>query len=73
MNGKSPFIKSFLFSSLCLFNLYFINIEYFLSPVDIEEDSLFPTNPIRKKEGGRRREAENNADFVASNRVIGLY
>eukprot|EP00795_Rhopilema_esculentum_P017362 gene17362-8954_t len=41
------------------------------SSAENEEDSLFPVNTTRKKEGGRRREVENNGnDFNSSNRVI---
>jgi len=40
------------------------------SSADGDEDSLFPINTNKRREGGRRREPDNSADFGSSNRAI---
>ena len=47
-----------------------INKQYF--SIDGDEDSLFPINTNKRREGGRRREADNSAEFGSSNRAIGM-
>ena len=63
------YMTSILGSIFCIhINTY----KSFARPIDAEEDSLLPINTARRKEGGRRREVENTADYGSSNRVIGL-
>ena len=58
------------------FQIYFhifVLLDLIFVLLENEEDSLFPVNTTRKKDGGRRREVENNGnDFNSSNRVIGM-